>query len=114
MLSFNNDSYKNVSAKQCVDLINSEKDLLILDVRIEEDYKKDHIKGAISIPLSKLGFSLDEILDYEDSKIIVYCTAGSKSIQACEILGDNGFEYLYNMIGGYGAWQSIDGDKLLK
>ena len=114
MLKFNNNGYKNLSVNQCVDLINSEKDLLILDVRSDEDYSNKHIKGAKSIPLSKLGFSLDEIINYENSKVIVYCTAGSKSIQACQILEDNGFNNLYNMIGGYGAWENMERNRLIK
>ena len=76
--------------------------LLILDVRTEEEYKEDgYIKNAKLIPLGRLLFSIDELDGYEYSPILVYCRRGSRSMQACEILEDNGFTELYNMMGGF-------------
>lgn len=106
---------KNLNINQSVDLINSKKDLLILDVRNEIEYKEDgHIKGAKLIPLNKLPLDLDEILDYENSPILVYCRRGSRSLKACEILEDNGFNNLYNMVGGYSKWVTDGGNTYLK
>lgn len=94
--------YKDITVAYATKLIEENKDLLILDVRTEEEYKEDgHIKNSKLIPLGKLLFSLDELEGYEDSPMLVYCRRGSRSMQACEILEENGFSNLYNMIGGF-------------
>ncbi len=94
--------YKDIDITESIKLIDENKDLLILDVRTEEEYKEDgYIKNAKMIPLGRLLFSIDELDGYEDSPILVYCRRGSRSMQACEILEDNGFTELYNMMGGF-------------
>ena len=94
--------YKDIDIKDSIKLMDEEKDLLILDVRTEEEYEEEgHIKNAKLIPLGRLLFSIDELDGYEDSPILVYCRRGSRSMQACEILEDNGFTVLYNIMGGF-------------
>lgn len=94
--------YKDIDIRESIKLMEENKDLLILDVRTEDEYEFDgYIKNAKLIPLGKLLFSLDELDGYEESPILVYCRRGSRSMQACEILEDNGFENLYNMMGGF-------------
>lgn len=94
--------YKDINIRESIKLIEENKDLLILDVRTKEEYEFDgHIKNAKLIPLGKLLFDLDELDGYEESPILVYCRRGSRSMQACEILENNGFENLYNMMGGF-------------
>lgn len=103
---------ENLNIKQCVDLINTQKDLLLLDVRTDEEYEFDgHIKGSLKLPLAKLLFNIDKLDGYEDSPILVYCRRGSRSLQACEILEDNGFTNLYNMVGGYSKWVTENANK---
>ncbi|MGL5244608.1 MAG: rhodanese-like domain-containing protein [Sarcina sp.] len=105
---------KDLNIKECVKLINNEKNLLLLDVRTPEEFEIDgHIKDTTLLPLAKLIFNLDTLEGYEDSPILVYCRRGSRSLQACEILEDNGFNNLYNMVGGYSKWTTEGADKYL-
>lgn len=46
-------------------------DILVLDVRPEEEYETGHIPGARSIPISRLEEHLDELP--EDKEIVAYC-----------------------------------------
>lgn len=57
------------------------------------------------------------IMDYEskldkvkhmNSEIIVYCRFGGRSELACELLTENGFSKIYNMMGSILAW--IEGE----
>lgn len=106
---------KDLNILECTKLINSKSNLLLLDVRTPEEYHCDgHIKGTTLIPLAKLQFNLDILDGYEDSPILVYCRRGSRSLQACEILEDNGFNNLYNMVGGYSKWSTEFADKYIK
>ncbi|MFK8163335.1 MAG: rhodanese-like domain-containing protein [Lewinella sp.] len=35
---------------------------------------------------------------------LVYCAAGGRSGKTCGMLNDAGFEKVYNLKGGYSAW----------
>lgn len=97
---------KNLELQEVYELIKSKKDLFILDVRTKEEYIDGHIKGAYSLPLGKLALSDDEIMDYEDSPVLVYCEKGFRSVQASEILENNGFSNLYHLDGGYSKFKN--------
>ena len=47
---------------------------------------------------------MDELNDYREKKIIVYCRSGNRSGIATRILSENGFNAL-NMIGGMNGWK---------
>ena len=47
---------------------------------------------------------MEELIDYQDKKIIVYCRSGNRSGTATKILNQNGFN-AFNMIGGMNGWK---------
>ena len=94
--------YVNVNASETKQMIESSPNLIILDVRTLEEYNEGHIEDAVLIPVSELGNRLDE-LDKE-KQILVYCRSGGRSATASQILVDNGFTSVYNMLGGIIAW----------
>lgn len=93
--------YKNINfieAKQILD----EEDVLLLDVRTDEEFVTGHIPEAINIPVQELEERLHE-LNNKEQKILIYCKSGRRSIIACEILETYGYTKLYNM-GGVVDW----------
>ena len=80
-------------------------EIILLDVRTEEEYKERHIPDAVNIPLSELESRIGELDKYKSKKIIVYCKTGSRSRTASEILVQHGFEHVYNMLGGIEEWK---------
>ncbi len=46
-------------------------DVIVIDVRPEEEYKNGHIEGSVSIPLVELKDRLDEIP--KDREVVAYC-----------------------------------------
>ncbi len=77
---------------------------ILLDVRTLEEYDRGHIEGALLIPHSQLEDRLDELEGYD--KILVYCASGNRSVAASQILIEAGFGEVYDLAGGYSAWQS--------
>lgn len=78
---------------------------VILDVRTQDEVDEGMIEGAghIDIYLGQ-GF-LDEVEKLDKSKnYYVYCRSGARSAQACAVMGQQGFENTYNLLGGYMAW----------
>lgn len=93
----------NVTVDEAQQLMSEESDLIILDVRTQQEYDSGHIPNAILIPVGELEDRLGE-LD-EMKTILVYCQSGVRSAQARQILADNGFSEVYNLEGGIIAWQ---------
>lgn len=79
-------------------------DLLLLDVRKDEEWHEGHIPGAQHMFLGELRDRLDE-LD-RDAAIATYCASGFRASIASSILAANGFTAVRNVPGSWIAWQS--------
>ena len=93
--------YKNINFEQAKEIIDRE-NVLLLDVRTEEEFVTGHIPSAINIPVQELEARVDE-LENKEQKILIYCKSGRRSVIACEILEAYGYTNLYN-IGGVVDW----------
>lgn len=98
--------YADVNVSEAKRMIETNTNLVILDVRTQEEYEEGHIKNAVLIPLSEFEGRLNE-LDKE-KEILVYCRSGVRSATASQILIDNGFVTVYNILGGIIAWRDAE------
>jgi len=64
-------------------------DELIVDVRTREEFAKEHIKGAINIPLYDLDFYIDFL---KNKKAKIYCDTGRRAEMAKEKLEGKGID----------------------
>ncbi len=97
--------FKNVDPEEFQSLMAGE--YLLLDVRTQDEYDAGHIEGSTLISVYELEQRLDEIEAYKDVRVLVYCRSGNRSIVASQILIDEGFNEVYNLLGGYSAWSSF-------
>ncbi|GFZ34094.1 rhodanese-like domain-containing protein [Clostridium zeae] len=94
-----------INNREAKKLILSNDDILLLDVRTKEEFEEGHIEGAVLIPADKLPFRYEEILEYEDKPILVYCQTGGRSPMATNFLEENGFSDIYHMYEGFSRWK---------
>lgn len=78
-------------------------DIFLLDVREFFEHDISNIEGEV-IPFGELHFRLDEIGEYRDKEIVVYCRTGSRSAEAVVLLHENGFKKARNLTGGINEW----------
>jgi len=80
------------------------KKVIIVDARDEEDYRKMHIPGAISIPVYDIE-RLSDTLDKE-KEVITYCSGGmcDASTDAANVLVKKGFKKVSEYKGGMQDW----------
>ena len=79
--------------------------LNIVDVREPHENAEFNIGGPL-IPLGKIqALQLDELEEYKDKELIVYCRSGNRSGQACMILDNAGFKNTKNLVGGMLDWR---------
>ena len=96
-------SIEQISAKDALLFLNDDK-YFFLDVRTYPEHNTKSIPNTACIPVQKIEQRIEEIAQYKDKKIIVYCRSGNRSEIATKILNQNGFD-AYNMIGGMNEWK---------
>jgi phage shock protein E len=79
-------------------------DVMILDVREQDEWDAGHIPGAVFMPMGQVPDRLSEIP--KDKTVIVQCRSGNRSSQVTDFLVQQGFTNVHNMAGGIKAWQS--------
>jgi rhodanese-related sulfurtransferase len=90
-------------------LIQQGEDFLFLDVRQPDEFRVASLPGTVLIPLGELGHRLQELEQYRNSRIVVHCHHGARSMRAVMGLRQAGFAAAQNMAGGIEAWsQAID------
>ena len=76
----------------------------LLDVREQEEHDLVALPDSTSIPLGEIGARSDEIADWRDEEIVVYCHHGIRSLNAIAQLRHFGFSKLRNLAGGIDRW----------
>ena len=80
-------------------------EIVLLDVRSPGEYARSHIPGAKLVPVDELERRLAELPQDKGTTMIVHCQSGGRSAAACAMLAELGYEKLYNLAGGIGAWR---------
>ncbi|XWJ89982.1 thiosulfate sulfurtransferase PspE [Phytobacter ursingii] len=69
-----------------------------IDVRIPEQYQREHIQGALNIPLSDIQAGTFSPLAKEDT-LYLYCNSGRQATLAQDALQQMGYQHVINMGG---------------
>ena len=75
----------------------------LLDVRQPSEYEAGHISGSKLVPLPELKDRLAEI--DSEQPVITYCAIGGRSRVAAQMMAGKNFSKVYNLSGGFKAWQ---------
>jgi rhodanese-related sulfurtransferase len=75
-----------------------------IDVRTPQEYAGGHIFNAINIDYSAPDFKekINEL--NKNTRYIVYCQTGVRSAAASQVMAESGFQYIYNVAGGFASW----------
>ena len=92
-----------ISPTEATLLINRE-DAVVVDVRETGEWSSGHIPEARHIALAQLEKHLSELEKFKHRPLIVCCATGSRSQGAVGVLQRAGFERVFNLNGGIGAW----------
>ena len=83
--------YKEISAEDAKKIMDSDEDVVILDVREQDEFDEGHIPGAILIPYTEIEAKAGTMLPDKDKQILVYCRSGRRSKIAAESLAKLGY-----------------------
>ena len=100
----NDATYRQITMSEAVEMMASESDYIILDVRRPDEFSAGHIPNAVNIPNESIGADeIDELPD-KDRLILVYCRSGNRSKQASEKLVRLGYGNIVEF-GGILDWK---------
>lgn len=74
-----------------------DKTYVIIDVRQDYEYNKEHILDAVNIPLGEIETVTQKY--NKDTNIILYCRSGNRSNQAALKLIELGYKNIYDLGG---------------
>lgn len=77
----------------------------ILDVRTPEEYREDHLKGAVNINYYDDDFAQRVAALDKNKPVFVYCAMGGRSASAAEQMAKSGFTSIFDLKGGITAWK---------
>ena len=94
-----------ITAEEVKARIDSGEKINIIDVREPQENTEFNIGGTL-VPLGKIQtMQLDDIEEWKNDEVIVYCRSGNRSGQACLILEMAGFTNVKNLTGGMLEWR---------
>lgn len=97
-----------ISIGQVKAMIDSGTAPLVLDVREESEWNKDHIPGAQHLGRGVLERDIETRVPDKTTPIILYCGGGYRSALAAESIQKMGYSQVLSMDGGYRAWNEAN------
>jgi rhodanese-related sulfurtransferase len=79
--------------------------LLLIDVREESEWAKDHIPGAVHLSKGIIERDIEQRFPDTSAELILYCGGGFRSALAAEALQKMGYTQVVSMDGGIRVWR---------
>jgi len=95
--------YVRITPEEAFLMMSDDGDVVILDVRTEDEYNSGHIQNAILIPHGEIRGRAESELPDKNQVILVYCRSGARSETAAGELIDMGYTNVYDF-GGIINW----------
>jgi rhodanese-related sulfurtransferase len=80
--------------------------LLLIDVREESEYAKDHLPGAVHLGKGIIERDIEEKVPDTATEMILYCGGGFRSALAADNLRRMGYTNAISMDGGIRDWRN--------
>lgn len=95
--------YRQISQEEAKKMMDTQ-EVIILDVREQDEYDSGHIPGAVLLPVG----AIDEdtaaaVIPAKDATVLVYCRSGNRSKTASSALAELGYTNVYEF-GGIKTW----------
>lgn len=95
--------YQQISQEEAKEMMDTQ-DVIILDVREQDEYDSGHIPGAVLLPVGTIDEeTAAEVIPEKDSTVLVYCRSGNRSKTASSALAGLGYTNIYEF-GGINTW----------
>jgi rhodanese-related sulfurtransferase len=97
------ETYQHLTHEDAQQIIKSNPNAIILDVRTKAEYDKKHIPNALLVPIDELRSGDFSKLPDKNAVILIYCWTGRRAEDSAEILVKHGYTKVYEF-GGLVDW----------
>jgi len=81
---------------------------LLIDVREESEYAKDHLPGAFHLGKGVIERDIEQRVPELSTQMVLYCGGGYRSALAADNLQKMGYTNVLSMDGGIRGWREKD------
>ena len=93
----------DIQVEELKDKLDAKEEFVLIDVR--EVYERAEFNvGGQHIPLGTLPSNMEDLEEYKDKEIVLYCRSGNRSGQAKAFMEQLGYKNVRNLIGGMLEW----------
>lgn len=100
------DLHRTLTPQEAKLQMDQQTDLVVVDVRTQEEYAAGHIPSAVLLPVEQIEAkdgSVAKVLPDKNAEIFVYCRSGKRAGRAAAALIEQGYTNVCN-IGGIMDW----------
>ena len=81
---------------------------MLVDVREESEFAKDHLPGAIHLGKGVIERDIEERVPDPKTPLVLYCGGGFRSALSADNLQKMGYTNVLSMDGGVRGWREKD------
>ena len=96
--------YTRIAMQTAKSMLDADPNILVIDVRTQDEFDAGHIPGAISIPYEEVASKAPRMIRNKEAKIFVNCSSGFRSRIASLTLNKLGYTNVFD-IGSIREWR---------
>jgi len=95
----------DINVQELKEKLDRKEGLVLIDVREPHEHETFSVGGRL-IPMGNFPAAAQELEAHKDDEIVVYCRSGRRSAAVQQMLEEEGFTNVRNLVGGMLAWQN--------
>lgn len=96
---------KETNVDEVKKMMDRGEDFVLVDVREESEFAKDHLPGAIHLGKGIIERDIEARVPDVNTRVILYCGGGYRSAMAADNLQKMGYKNVISMDGGVRGWR---------
>jgi rhodanese-related sulfurtransferase len=92
---------KEITVEQARERLKQNPQAVLMDVREDLEWEKDHATEAIHLGKGILERDLEQTVPDPNREIIMYCGGGYRSVLTAQVAQKMGYRNVYSLMGGY-------------